>query len=67
MAQNNLNIVVGGFGENVQSERIRPIYIKSTNIIDKKKVVKKQKQIRSLCKYIHTNTMVNNVAIYSGL
>ena len=41
--KNNFNIVVEEFGENVPSERTHPIYIKITNIIDKKKVVREKK------------------------
>ena len=37
-----MNVEVGDFGENVPIERAHPTYIKSTNIIDKKKVVREK-------------------------
>ena len=46
--KNNLNVEVGDFGENVPSERAHPIYIKSTNIIDKMKLVREKLSKNSL-------------------
>ena len=60
-------MVVGELAENVLSKRTHQIYIKSTKTINKSKVVRENKLVKSLLIYINTNTMVHQVAMYSDM